>query len=161
MDDATMTTCLVAMMVMSTISACFGLKRRVEAFNFRSQAFDHFSQHVIVRDANPTFSYLKRHMAVAQMIGDAHQIAIAGTCDVQDLLRLCANDDDATVVRLQVFAITKNVATLQKQSDFLAVGQRRTKAAFLTLVDRKHQLDVVSRLCANSFRNKEHDQNRK
>jgi hypothetical protein len=121
----------MAMAMAVPFATCFvvGAGFRVEGglvvFQCGAQAFGQFFQHVVGREAHPTFALpfhadAQLHVAVAQVVAESGQGQ--ARVDVSGYYRLirCVYADDLTTVGLQAVAAAQYRAAVEKQADVVA-----------------------------------------
>jgi hypothetical protein len=95
---------MVAMGV-AAVCAAFGLESRLQRHHRRSEAAKHVFDHMIRSDTKNLTPDLRRHMPVAQMPRESHELTGICVCDVDHGLRCRANDQPPPVLKLQAVSI--------------------------------------------------------
>ena len=113
------------MLMTTTVSASFRLKRRLALADGTAEATPHFSQNVVSLEAQfaAVYSrqYLHRDVTVAKVVGSTGKEQRAGGDGFDQFLRRGANFDDGTVFfSLQFAAILQIVAAFEKNASLNA-----------------------------------------
>ena len=112
-----------------------------------AQAFDHVPDHVIHTDADPVAQQLHRQMAIADMPGDAHHLALVMRVNFQQRLGSCADAHHATRVHGQSIAMAQAHGLGQVQQHLPALlGFQQDAATVTTIEVDLHTVDFASRV---------------
>ena len=96
-------------------------------------------------------------MAIAQVIGGAHQFERVGAGDVQQRLGTGDYADDAAVFGLQAFAVMQGgLAAFEEQADVLARAAETAQAAFAAGLEAQFKFGIPVRLGGNTAVNHQH-----
>ena len=111
-----------------------------------AQSGQHVGQHVVGANAQGEMSVrlasedLHRGVPIAEVIGTACEFERVMAFHLEHGLIRCHDPHDATVVALQQVAAAQHGATLEKQGDLFAAGQRGAQAGLLAQFIRQRQV---------------------
>lgn len=148
------------MAMAAAICARFRLERRMLVHYFHAQAKQHFLEHMILLQPQPTFPDLQRNMAIAEMIGGAHQPDRCICRHTHDGFISGDNPYHASIAGKQAITATQDGASFQKQARFLTGFQPDPQPAFLAAIKGQDQFVITLIAGRELFGNVEH-QNRK
>ena len=114
----------------SIVSAGFGVEGQMRSFDRAAQMFDHLREHRIGLDEHIVGRDLCRHMAIGQVVDDAHQGMRGIGGDAQHRLRRGFDTHQAAIGRAQPIAIAQDAATRKHDADLAPVSQHRDETAF-------------------------------
>lgn len=121
---------------MAAVSTAFRLKSQISLYHGHVHAAQHVGQHMVGFDLQVIGLQLYRHMAVAQVVGGAHQIKRAAvhrtSRDVQHFLRRCNDAHHRAIFGHQHITTAHCLATGQEHCQFTALVVGSGKAGFLT-----------------------------
>ncbi len=120
---------------MAAIGAAFGLKRQISLNHRHVHAAQHVGQHVVGFNLEVVGLQLNGYMAVAQVVGSAHQVkgcAVFGAGrDLEHLLRCGNHAHHGAIFGDQHIAAAHGLAAWQKDGQFTALAVGGGKARFL------------------------------
>src|SRR5690606_31760202 len=93
------------MVVAAAVGTGFRLERRLDRFDAGAELLEHRAQNIVVGQAQPTVAQLQGNVAVAQVIGGAHQFEGAGAGDLHQLLGPRDHTHYSAIARLQTFTV--------------------------------------------------------
>ena len=123
-------------MLAAAIGARLGLERRFDMRHARAELARQLFQHMIFGDAQEPLAYLHRHVAIAQVIGNACEIA---GLDVQQLLGHGQDLDNAPIGSGHEIAAAQDLAARQLDSHLLARFQLGAMPALLARLERQRE----------------------
>src|SRR5262245_6057134 len=91
--------------VMVAVRAAFGLKGCLTLHNRRSEAAKQVFDDVILPNPKGVAANLGRHMTVAKMPGEPHELTRLGVSDVDDGLGRRSNDEPRAIIELHAVSI--------------------------------------------------------
>jgi hypothetical protein len=138
---------IIVMVVMAArVGAGLRIKRRIDFLDVTAKAFDHAGDYVISTNADAVGEKLDRQMPVAQMPGDADQIALGRGVDFHARLRFRANSDD-TMFSGQTIAIAQpDRLRLINQQLLPAFGDQHYPTAKAAIIVDQHVIDLLPRI---------------
>lgn len=117
------------------ISARVGLERRLDMADLGAKSAHHIFQHMIAAHTQPVVENLRLHVAIADVIGDARQLARIAAAHFGQLFRGGHDFDQAPVFQNQRVAAAQHHGFGQiKQKLRTARGRHRHTAAMAPLV---------------------------
>jgi hypothetical protein len=120
---------------MVAVGAAFGLKSCLERHNRRSQAAKHLFDDVVRADAKSLTPDLGRHMAVAEMPRESHQLTRLRVSDVDDGLRRRSNDEPRPVIELYAVSIGHRDRCGQIEKDLIALIGDQAEALTMPMIE--------------------------
>jgi hypothetical protein len=91
--------------VMVAVRAAFGLKGGLQPDQRRAEAAKHVFDHMIRPNPKTVAADLGRHMAVAEMPRESHELTRLRVSDVDDRLGRRANDEPRPVIELHAVSV--------------------------------------------------------
>src|SRR5262245_56887368 len=133
------------LVVLMAIGAGLGLERSLDGGDARAELARKLLEHVVRGDTQEAGADLQRHVAVAEVVGDARELA---RFDVQQFLRRGDDLDLASVGRGDPVAAAQHAAARQNERDLLAALRLHPQPAFLALLEWQGQFQNRKYLCA-------------
>jgi hypothetical protein len=124
------------LVVLVTIRAGFGLERRLDVRDARAELARQLLKHVVFGDAQKALPDLERHVAVAEVVGNARKVL---GFYVQQPFRRSDDLDLASVGRLHALTAAQHPAARQDERDLLAVIELGAQTAFLPQFERQRE----------------------
>lgn len=131
---------IVSMAVAATIGACLRLERRFHMRDGHPQADQHVFEHRISFELQCIGADLHGRVAIAEVIGSAHQRKAVVAAHAQDLLRCGLDFHQRAVFSDQHIAAAHDGAARQHNSHFTAIVKRGAQAAAAALQEWEHKL---------------------
>jgi hypothetical protein len=124
-------------MVMTAVSAAFGLKGRLQLDEDRSKAAQHVFDDVIWPYAERLTSELGGNMSIAEMPRQTHDLPDIAVSDIDDGLRRRANDEPTAVLDLQAVSIAHRGHGVQVKKHLVALigDQADTTAVPIVVIE--------------------------
>ncbi len=143
--------------VAAAVGAVLRLVGRLDRFDPGAELFEHGLEHIVVGQAQPAVAQLQGDVAVAQVVGGAHQLEGAGAGDVQQLFGAGLDAHDAAVPGLQAFAVLqRRLAALEEQADLFAGRGEAAQAALAAGLEAQLQFGVPVGLGGNALVDHQH-----
>src|SRR5690606_38178385 len=134
------------MVVAATVGTGFRLEGRLDRFDAGAELFEHRAQHIVVGQAQPTVAELQGNVAVAQVIGGAHQFEGAGAGDLHQLLGRRDNTHYSDMSRVKALSVLyRALAAFKRQADVLATGAEKAQGGHSARLDVQVQLGSMAR----------------
>lgn len=111
------------------IGARVGLERRLDMADLGAKPAHHVLQHMIAPHAQPVVENLRLDVAIADVIGDARQLARIAAAHFRQLFRRGHDFDQATVFQNQRVAAAQRHGLRQIEQKFSAARARHRHAA--------------------------------
>ena len=111
------------------IGARVGLERRLDMADLGAKPAHHVLQHMIAPHAQPVVENLRLHVAIANVIGDARQLARIAAAHFRQLFRRGHYFDQATIFEDQRVAAAQRHGLRQIEQKFSAARARHRHAA--------------------------------
>jgi hypothetical protein len=112
---------MVVTMLMTAVSAAFGLKGRLQLDEDRSKPVQHVFDDVIWPYAERLISELGWNMSIAEMPRQTHELTGIAVSDIDDGLRRRANDVPTTILNLQAVSIAHRGCGVQVKKHLVAL----------------------------------------
>ena len=128
-----------AMTMPAAIGPSLGLERRLLVANLHAQAFKHMLQHMVLLQQDPANADLQRNMAIAEVIGGAHQIALILRGDQGNRFLRRDDLDDPPIRRAQPVAAAQHRPAFDRQRRLGPRFERHPQPAFLPPVEWQNQ----------------------
>jgi hypothetical protein len=128
---------MVVTMMMTAVSAAFGLKGRLQLDEDRSKPVQHVFDDVIWPYAERLISELSWNMSIAEMPRQTHELTDIAVSDIDDGLRRRANDEPTAVLDLQAVPITHPGRGVQVKKHLVALigDQADTTAVPIVVIE--------------------------
>ena len=128
---------MMVTVLMTAVSAAFGLKGRLQLDEDRSKAAQHVFDDVIWPNAERLTSELGRDMSIAEMPRQTHKLAGIPVGDIDDGLRGRADDEPTAVLDLQAVSIAHCSRGVQVKKHLVALigDQADTTAVPIVVVE--------------------------
>ena len=120
---------------MAAVRAALGLKGRLKLHNRRSEAAKHLFDDVVRPYAKSLTPDLGRHMPVAEMPRESHELTRLRVSDVDDGLRRRSNDEPRSVIELHAVSIGHRDRCGQIEKDLVALIGDQTDAPTMPIVE--------------------------
>ena len=124
----------MVIMLMTAVSAPFGLKGRLQLDEDRSKAVQHVFDDVIWPYAERLTSELGWNMSIAEMPRQTHELTEIAVSDIDDGLRRRANDEPTAVLDLQAVSIAHRGGGIQVKKHFIALIGDQTDTTAVSIV---------------------------
>ena len=111
------------------ISAGVGLEGRLDMAHLRAEATHHVLQHMVATDAQAIGEDLRRGMAIADVIGDAGELARVSATRLRQLLGRGDDFDQPPVLQHQRVAAAQNHGVRQVEQEFGSARRLHRHAA--------------------------------
>src|SRR5262245_21856226 len=121
--------------VMVAVRAAFGLKSCLKRHNRRSEAAQHVFDDVIRPNPKSVAADLGRHMTIAEMPRESHELTRFRVSDVDEGLGRCSNDEPRPVIELQAVSIGHVDRGGQIEKDLVALIADQADAATMPMVE--------------------------
>jgi hypothetical protein len=121
--------------VMVAVRAAFGLKRSATVHNRRSEATQHVFDDVIPANPKRVGADLGRHMTVAEMPRESHEVRRLWVRHVDDRLGRRSNDEPRPIIELDTIAIRHGYRAGQIQKYLVALIGDETNASTMPMVE--------------------------
>ena len=124
-------------MLMTAVSAAFGLKGRLQLNEDRSKPAQHVFDDVVWPYAERLASELGRDMSVAEMPRQTHELTDVVVSDIDNGLRSRANDEPTAVLDLQAVSIAHRGRGVQVKQHLVALigDQADTTAVPIVVIE--------------------------
>ena len=128
---------MMVIMLMTAVSAAFGLKGRLQLDEDRSKAAQHVFDDVIWPYAERPTSELGWNMSIAEMPRQAHELTDIAVSHIDDGLRSRANDEPTAVLDLQTVSIPHRGRGVQMEKYLVALigDQADTTAVPIVVIE--------------------------
>ena len=128
---------MMVTMLMTAVSAAFGLKGRLQLDEDCSKAAQHVFDDVIWPYAERLTSELGWNMPIAEMPRQTHKLTRIPVGDIDDGLRRRANDEPTAVLDLQAVAIAHGPRGVQVKKHLVALigDQADTTAVPIVVIE--------------------------
>jgi hypothetical protein len=128
---------MIVTMLMTAVSATFGLKGRLQLDEDRSKAAQHIFDDVVWPYAERLTSELGGDMSVAEMPRQTHELTDIAVSDIDDGLRSRANDEPTSVLNLQAVSIAHRGRGIQMKKHLVALigDQADTTAVPIVVIE--------------------------
>ena len=120
---------------MAAVRAAFGLKGRLKLHNRRSEAAQHLFEDVVRPYAKSLTSDLGRHMPVAEMPRESHELTRIRVSDVDDWLRRRSHDEPGPVIELYAVSIAHCDRRGQIEKDLVALIGHQSESPTMPMVE--------------------------
>ena len=120
---------------MVAVRAAFGLKRCLKRHDRSSEAAKHVFDDVIRPDPKSVAADLGRHMTVAEMPRESHELTRLRVSDVDDGLGRRANDEPPAVIELHTVSIGHGDGGRQIEKDLVAPIADQADAPTMPMVE--------------------------
>ena len=131
---------IVAVTMAAAIGACLGLERRLHMRDGHAQADQHVFEHRIGFELQCICTDLHGCVAIAEMVGSAHQRKTVVARHAQDLLRRGLHFDQRAIFSDQHVTATHDGAARQYDGHVTAIVEGGAQAAAAALQEWQHQL---------------------
>jgi len=131
---------IVAVTMAAAIGACLGLERRLHMRDGHTQADQHVFEHRIGFELQCICTDLHGRVAIAEVVGSAHQGEAVVARHAQDLLRCGLHFDQRAVFSNQHVTATHDSAARQYDGHVTAIVEGDAQAAAAALQEWQHQL---------------------
>ncbi len=118
--------------------ARFRIERRVQWHELRTQATQHFFQHVIAADADPVPDDLHVCVAVAEMPGKPNGIKCTAGRNLHQAFILAAHENDRSVIQHETVAVMQRNGLLEIDEEFRALLSPEHDASSLAIAGIEH-----------------------
>ena len=129
------TRAMVVTMAMAAIRAAFRLECRLKLDNRRSEAAEHVFDDVIRSDTKSLTPDLGRHMPVAEMPRESHELTRIRVSDVDDGLRRRSHDEPGPVIELYAVSIAHCDRRWQIEKDLVALIGHQSESPTMPMVE--------------------------
>jgi len=128
---------MMVTMLMTAVSAAFGLKGRLQLDEDRSKAAQHVFDDVIWPYAERLTAELGWDVSVAEVPRQTHELTDIAVSDIDDGLRCRANDEPTAVLDLQAVSISHRGRGIQvKKHQVALIGdQAHTTAVSIVVIE--------------------------
>jgi hypothetical protein len=128
---------MMVTLLMTAVSAAFGLKGRLQLDEDRSKAAQHVFDDVVWPYAERLTSELGWNMSIAEMPRQTHELPDIAVGDIDDGLRRRANDEPTAVLDLQAVSITHCGRGVQVKKHLVALigDQADTTAVPIVVIE--------------------------
>jgi hypothetical protein len=125
----------MAVMIVTTVRAAFGLKRSVALSENCAEAGKHLFNHMVRPDSEGFMSNLRRQMTIAEMPCKAHKLARIFMPHLDN--RLCGrlNHEPPPIVKLHTISISHGDSLWKIEKDILALIHRESNPAPMARIE--------------------------
>jgi hypothetical protein len=145
---------IVVMVVMlpAGIGAGFRVEWCLDRIDVSAEALHHRCDYMIGTDAEAIAEQLHRQVPVAEMPGDADQLAFVMRVDLQQRFRFRTDPDDAAVVEPQPVTMAQPRGLREIEQHLLAAFSRQQDAATMPVIEvDQHVIDFPGNVPASGW----------
>ncbi len=122
-------------LVWGSIGAAFGVEWRLDLDDTRAETLHHFLDDMIAANTQALGHDLCRQMAIAEMPGEAHEMAGIGAADLDQRFRGCDHFDTAAIFQHQGIAAAQGDGVFEIEQELQSARPRHHHTAAMAIIE--------------------------